>query len=112
MGTGVATALKIIHWLERPYYITVFRFWILEVSSNIQDHFHSWNQNVFTHLESSAAEEEVEDKQRSHCEPAEITKCLNYVGFIVGVIKGHCKPAEITKCLSMVLSGGLIGDVY
>ena len=66
MGTGVVTALKIIHWPERPYYITVFRY-------------HPWNQNVFTHLESSAAEEKVKDEERSHCEPAEITKCLSMV---------------------------------
>ena len=58
-------------------------------------------------MESSAAEEEVEDEERSHGEPAKISKCLKYVGFIVGVIKCHCQPAEITKCLSRVLSGCL-----
>ena len=103
--------------------LTIFQYsdfgtWNLDVASDIQDHFHSkWhhrciiqaNQNVFTHLESSAAEEEVEDEERSHCEPAKITECLKYVGFIVGVIKSHCEPAEITKCLKYV--GFIVGVI-
>ena len=59
-------------------------------SSYIQHYVHlTWHiaassmksEFVFTHLESSAAEEEVKDKQRSHGEPTEITKCLIVVMF-------------------------------